>query len=483
MRKWLLCLLAGLVSAWAVQAQEYPELGAKLEEYFTALAGDSASAQIKECDFLIESCRDSLVRQYVALKIYDHYLNSKIMGDDAVAVHVADKWFLSGAIPMHTELDLMNARIFADFNRHSLIGNAAPVLKLKGSGGRLVKVPASGAYSVLYFYDTGCSTCKVESARLSELALSGEYPINVYAIYVGDDAEAWQHSQASFLGVHHLWDPARESDWQLQYGVLKTPWMLLVSPSGTILGRGLDTPTLKMLLGREFSSSNYEYGADTQMDRYSQMFAAYGDTLSVEHIMNVADYMAARTIGEGDQNAFKQVEGDLLYYLAQQRGEVYKDAIVPLVERYILMPDLWNTEEDRAQVVSLGNFLTEMTSRTPVGTQVPDLEVPGTLRRHRCLFVKDPREGVFKLRALKGRPGYVVFYSAGCSLCQETLSAVEKIVSENVSARVLLIDMDSLMSEQPEKARELLDTFDLTAMPFVLELDRKGVIKHRYVQL
>ena len=29
-------------------------------------------------------------RQYVALKIYDHYLQSRIMGDDGVAVHLAD---------------------------------------------------------------------------------------------------------------------------------------------------------------------------------------------------------------------------------------------------------------------------------------------------------------------------------------------------------------------------------------------------------
>lgn len=483
MRKWLLCLLAGLVSAWAVQAQDYPELGAKLEEYFTALAGENAAVQSAECDFLIESCRDSLVRQYVTLKIYEHYLGSKIMGDDAVAVHVADKWLLSGAVPMHSETDLMNARIYAEFNRNSLIGQQAPAIRLKDSGGGTVKLPVPGTYSVLYFYDTACATCKVESARLSELALSAEYPVNVYAIYVGEDASSWKTTQATFLGVHHLWDPGMEGDWQQQYGVLKTPWMLLVSPSGTILGRGLDTPSLKMLLAREFSATAYEYGTEAQMEGYAQMFAAYGDTLHTGHILDVADYLAARTIGEGDEAAFKQVEGNLLYFLSQQRGEVYKDAIGPFVDQYIHMPDIWSSQEDQEQVVSLGFFLKEMTARTPVGTPVPDLTVPGTLRRHRCLFVKDPRTGEFALRGLKGRPAYVVFYSAGCTLCQETLEAVDSLVTANRRVRVLLVNVDALMKDQPEKARELLDTFDLTAMPFILELDRKGVIRHRYVQL
>ena len=483
MRKWLLCLLAGFVFFLA-QAQEYPELGAKLEQYFTALAGESAAVQSAECDFLISSCRDSLVRQFVALKIYDHYLNSKIMGDDAVAVHVADKWLLSGAVPMHSETDLMNARIYAEFNRHSLIGSPAPVLTLKGSTGEAVKVPAGPEYTVLYFYSTDCSTCKAENQRLSQLALSGEYPLSVYAVNVGDNTEAWRKAQATFLGVHHGWDPDMESDWQRQYGVLKTPWMFLVSPSGTILGRGLDTPALRLLLAREFSTGSYEYGNPSEMARMDQLLAVYGDTLKVSHILDVADYLAARTIGEGDETAFKQVQGDLLYYLSQQRGEVYKDAIAPLVERYILgMPDVWNTDTDRAQVVSLGQFLSEMTARTPVGTLVPDLSVPGTLRRRNCLFAKPSRSGVFNLRKLKGRSGYVVFYSAGCTACKETLDAVDALVASDHRIRVLLVDMDALMSDQPEKARELLDTFDLTGMPFVLEMDRRGVILHRYVQL
>ena len=88
MKKWLLGCLAGVL-ALSLQAQEpYPQLGAKLDSYLAALVGESASAQSAECDFLINTTQDSLLRQYVALKLYDHYLQSPVMGDDAVAVHV-----------------------------------------------------------------------------------------------------------------------------------------------------------------------------------------------------------------------------------------------------------------------------------------------------------------------------------------------------------------------------------------------------------
>ena len=43
--------------------------------------------------------------------------------------------------------------------------------------------------------------------------------------------------------------------------------------------------------------------------------------------------------------------------------------------------------------------------------------------------------------------------------------------------------MEALFRENPAKAEELLDTFDLSVLPFVLQMDRKGIVEHRYVQL
>lgn len=484
MKKWFLAALLCVFSLGLRAQEPYPELGAKLEEYFTALAGEKPAVQNAECDFLIESCRDSLVRQYVALKIYNHYLGSKIMGDDAVAVHVAEKWFLSGKVKMASEEDLLNAKIYAEFNRSSLIGAQAPSATLKSPAGEAVQLPAPGVYNVLYFYDTGCSSCKLESTRLAELVSSGKYDLRLYAVYVGADKNAWEQYRGSLPDAVHLWDPGMEGDWQRKYGILKTPSLFLVDPDGKILGRGLDTPALRILLNQEYSAGNQVYGESGQLARYNQLFSAYGDTLSVQHILNVADYLAERTFGEGDMDSFKQVTGDLLYYLSNQRGEVYHDAVVPFVRKYITgLPDVWTSADDKAQVVSLGEMMADLTSRTPVGSVVPELEVPGTLRQKGCLFRKSSKEGSFTLPALKGKPGYIVFYTRGCGLCEETLAAVDRLVASDHGVKVLLVDMDQVLIDRPELGKQLLDTFDLAGMPLVLEVDKKGVIRHRYVTL
>lgn len=480
MRKWLLSLFAAVLSLSLCAQEPYPALGARLDEYLAALSGESPEVQNAECDFLIESARDSLLQQYIALKLYDHYLQSKIMGEDAVAVHVAKKWFLSGTIPMHSEGDLMNARLFVTFNQSSLIGCQAPELSLFDASGATVKVPEAGKYTVLYFYDTSCSTCKVETVRLKAFVAADAYPVQVCAVYVGASEEAWKAYREAFPGVTHLWDPEISSDWQLLYGVLQTPRMFLVGPSGTIVGRGLDTPALQLLLKKEFSQQAYTYGEASVMERYRQFFVPYGDSLSVAGVMEVADYLAARSAGS---SAYKQVMGDFLYFLSSQKTEVFREAALPFVEKYIRGGEVWTTPADEAQVLSLGEMLVELASRTPVGSLVPDLRVQGTLRRAPCLFVRGTRSGMFRLRELRGSPAYLVFYTGGCSSCRETLAAVDALVASDRRVRVLLIDMDALFTDYPDQAGLLLDHFDLSALPMVVELDRNGRVRHRYVEL
>lgn len=467
-----------------LRAQEgpYEALSAKLEEYFSALSGEPLAVQNAECDFLVSSCKDSLVRQFVALKIYDHYLNSKIMGDDGVAVHMADTWFIPGKVAMHSDMDLLNAKVFAEFNRQAQLGAEAPVLQLAGPSGEMVTVPFGNAYTLLYFYDTSCSTCRIETVRLRTFLVGTDFPLRAVAVYTGTDEAAWAQYRSASLdipGMTHLWDPDLSSDFQRKYGVLQTPRMFLVSPDGTVVGRGLDTPALALLTDR-FSgvSADYVYGTREGMDLYEKIFAGYGADLKPSDVLDVASHVAGRTYGEGALDAFRHLEGDLLYYLSSQTGEAYKEGTRLFIDRYITgQPDVWTSPEDTARVVSMALMMKELLDRTPVGSQVPDLKVHGELLRRPCLFRKASRKGVFSLR----KADYIVFYTEGCGRCRETLSAARALADGK--ARVLLVDMDAVFSDDPDKARLLLDTFDLSALPYVMQLGKDGTILHRYLQL
>lgn len=481
--KRLLTALAALFAAFTLSAQEerFEALGAKLEEYFAALAGDSIPVQNAECDFLIESCQDSLTRQFVALKIYDHYLNSKIMGDDGVAVHIADTWFIPGKIAMNSDLDLLNAKVFAEFNRQAQLGAPAPVFTVQDDTGEMVSLPVKGEYTVLYFYDTSCSTCRIETPRLVRFLKDTDFPLKAVAFNTGDDDEAWAHYRATSLdvpGMIHVWDPELESDYQRKYGVLQTPRMFLVAPDGTVVGRGLDTPALQLLTDKYSGKESYVYGTREGTSLYEKVFSGYGVDLQPSDVMDVASYVAERTYGEGDTESFKHMEGDLLYFLSSQTGETFKEGTRLFIDKYILgIPDVWNKDEDAAQVVSMAVMMKELLERTPVGSTVPDLKVHGILLRKPCLFRKASKVGSFSLH----KADYLVFYTSGCGRCDETLAAARTLADNK--AKVLLVNMDTLLETHPGEARLLLDTFDLSGLPYVMQLGPGGVVQHRYLEL
>ena len=265
--KYIIVLLALASGSSGLDAQQLDSaktaaLEERLTEYFELLKYESIDVQKAEADFMIEAAADPAVRQAVALRIYDHYLGSPVMGAEAVAIHIYDKWFEPGKVSIGSDMDLISAKIFAEFNRQSLIGEKAPELvmeTLRGDTLRLFtdrrKFAQKGdRHKVLFFYDHGCAKCKMETVLLGNLLQTEDYPIDFYAIYTGDDKEAWENYVAerfdvnpSNSNVYHLWDPSLDSDFQRKYGVVQTPRLYLVRPDGVIKGRGLNARALSQI--------------------------------------------------------------------------------------------------------------------------------------------------------------------------------------------------------------------------------------------
>ena len=115
------------------------------------------------------------------------------MGVEAVAVHLVDRGFIPGEVKMSSDIELMDARIFADFNRESLVGKAAPRLILRDRSGdpaHLFPETPSRRPSVLFFYDTGCPNCLAQSILLRNLLQEENPDVDFTAVFVGTDSLA-----------------------------------------------------------------------------------------------------------------------------------------------------------------------------------------------------------------------------------------------------------------------------------------------------
>lgn len=551
-------LLQSLPCAGQVDSTRLKELDKRLEQYFQILEPQGVGVKIEECDLLIDSAKDSLLRQHIALKAYEHYLNSTLMGDEGVAVHLTDTWFTSGLVSMGGEEVLLNARIFADFNRQSLLGEPAPSFVMESFEGDSVAFGGSSdRYRLLLFYDTDCAKCKLEMMRLRPLLDSRDWPVDFYAVYTGGDKESWRQWLSDRMNINaprmrlfNLWDPEVASDYQMKYGVLQTPRMFLVDRDGTIIGRGLDSAALESLLDVVLPGLvDYEYGSSASAALMDKLFASYDESdrslsLSKRHhrqpgwfdkthqppkrpgiprILSMAKALEDRTLSKADTLSFKHLEGDLLYWLTSRRDEPSKEGTLPFINEYILSrPGIWNTPDDTLKVVGLARMMSDLLSRTPVGSKLPkakdlilgissaesqpyalaqpdrlheqddvnnrnqasdrsreqagtnvDVHIDKLLQPRNVLSLRDWTK---RWNRLRRKGGYIVFHTEGCPVCKAELSA-----ADSLGLRTLDVNVDEMMVSAPNLARALLDTFDLSSMPFILEVGRHGIIRRRYV--
>ena len=488
MRRFVIILAALLSAAIVLSAQQLDSAGRalldeKLAEYVAAIEWAGADVQKEECDFLISSSVDSLVRQHIALNLYDHYMSSKVMGAESVAIHIFDNWFLSGKVSMGDDIDLINARVFADFNRQSQIGLRAPELTVIAFDGSYVDLykTVPGRYSVLYFYDTDCVRCRMETRRLTAEFADKDYPVDFYAFYVGDNREQWQrYVQDNFgfsgLQIKHLWDPELDSDFQRKYGVLQTPRMFLVAPDGTIMGRGLDTHALKQMLESIFAERTLEYGSRESEELLDGLL---GEVPSRNEIIEVARLFQNATLDKGDEQMFKQLIGDYLYYLAPKTGEEFKEGLACVLDEYILgRDDVWTTVDDSLKVVGFAEIMNDLLSKAAPGTRIPSIKVEGE-------YMKGSRSSASKmnLRKLRGKKNIIIFHTEGCHICESEIKTARELAASNEKVRVFLVNVDNVLASDPALSSQLFDAFDLSTLPFILQTDKKGNIIRRYISL
>lgn len=225
-----------------------------LDNYVAAISHESLETKMGECDFLINSVNDSLMTQHIALRLYDYYKESQLMGEEAVAIHIYDTWFKPGLIKMRSDYERFDADLFANFNRSTLLGMKAPEITMISPCGCKVIMPTAGSHSILFFYDASCGKCQLEAKMLPQVLKEITFPARFYAVYCGQDKKAWRKFRREFkvqnrkVGVVHVWDPEVQSDYLRLYGVISTPRLYFTDTDCEILGRRLEIESLAEII-------------------------------------------------------------------------------------------------------------------------------------------------------------------------------------------------------------------------------------------
>ena len=393
------------------RAQE-PAVFNSATEYFDSLVtlpADSISARI---DNLILQGGDKKRMADIAGLAFDYFSTSPVMGHDAVAVHIADRWFLNRELEWSDPATFPMLYTYAEFNRLSLIGKPAPELNMESfEGGTVSTRNGDGSYKILYFYDETCATCREQTGRLTELLKNykGE-PVTLFAINSTGDRTTWKPYIDEYFGtiptgrnlaVYNLTDPEDNNDWRRKYGVMKTPTMLLVDPDNVIIGRQLDCDALASLLNMSNSSAS----------GYRQLFDG---VLSALAPADSADVTTVAGILFERASSNPALQREMLFefykYLRNRQNFEYQKAAAAIADRYIVSNPLWSQELRSSIASDAALFRTN---------SVGDKAANVTLRK---------ASNGHKTRMLKGCHKYTLlfFHLTTCSDCKREIAILRE---------------------------------------------------------
>ncbi|MCI1779675.1 MAG: TlpA family protein disulfide reductase [Bacteroidales bacterium] len=275
--------------------------------------------------------------------IFDFFRSPRIMGEERVAFYVAEKYFLTGRLQAGKN-DYFVYRSYVKFNEHSLIGMKAPELKLRDLSGKVWSLKAlcsTGEYTVIFFYTNDCIECKKESPKLIDFLNSYEDGIiNVFAVYTESDTTAWKKYAGQefeiynpFINWINVADKDYKSNFAFLYGVISTPRIFLLDGNGIIIGRNLDTESLKNLLKVRNERRNKEY------EFFDGFFSGNKD------IHAGIDEFYKRSIS--DTSSFREIFGELYNYLKNSDSYDLQEGAAYLGEKYIVNKAcLWKTNPE-----------------------------------------------------------------------------------------------------------------------------------------
>lgn len=382
----------------------------KVEQYLGMIQYNPNDTIIKYVDSLISKGGNRELQNRLGYCAYNYFYNSNIMGQESVAVAVAQNWFLSNKLDWPNAEGKFLLRTFVEFNRHSLIGMEAPELQLTDTSGRAVPLHSIDAeYTIIYFYTDDCASCTKETPLLVDYV--NEYQdgvVAVYAVYANDNQERWKEYINRELFVYNpfvewvnVYDPDYSSGFQMLYNVVKTPQMFLLDKEKKIIGRGLDVKALKELLEVK----------NNERDQMRELIEGFfvplaGDTLQIQ---GGIDMFYNRS--KDDPNLMREFMEEIYTTLGRSEDYSLQQGAVYLAEKYILgTPEIWRNNFIQRVLEDIAAY-----KMNRLGTIATDLEL------------EMPDGSSINLSDVTTDYKVLYFYRPNCGICGETTPKIAEI--------------------------------------------------------
>jgi len=231
-----------------------PFFESKVEKYFRDLVVPNPDSIIREVDHLLLASRGtSEMYQFLMVHFVQKYVNPEYMGQDAVFVHLFEKYINTGQAAFFTATykEFLTKRAYSLMA--NLIGQPASDMQMVDSLGKPMNLyTVKSPYTVVFFWDPTCGHCKevvphLDSMYQAKWKIQG---VKIYGVMVDGGKENWTKyiKENKLTDWVHVYQTKAQQDaesaagkpgFRQLYDVYQTPVLYLLDADKRIIAKKL----------------------------------------------------------------------------------------------------------------------------------------------------------------------------------------------------------------------------------------------------
>lgn len=227
----------------------------KFERYYKEILPQSSDSIIKDIDYRLLYARNCPEMYKFMLNWFtDEYYNPKYMGQDAVFVHLFEKYHSKGLTSWLSEKQLKTISDRAYMQMSNLIGLNAANLEMVDSAGKFKPLyDLKADYTFVVFWDPNCGHCKEEIPRIDSIYRASwkAHNVRIYAVLSENDhKKEWvnyikEHNIGDWTNVYETKEmekaveDAKKPSYRQLYDVTQTPTIFLLDKEKRIVVKKL----------------------------------------------------------------------------------------------------------------------------------------------------------------------------------------------------------------------------------------------------
>jgi thiol-disulfide isomerase/thioredoxin len=180
----------------------------RIDKYYNTLVFPAADSVIKELDWMLGYASiNKEMSRVLLVKFITRYLDMKYMWEDAVFVHLYQKYFAQREYDWLTPQGKKLITERAYNLMANILGNPAENIALPNAAGTLTMLYADTArYTIVCFWDPTCGHCKETLPKLDSMYRSKWKASGVKIFAVGKETDGTKKDWSDFIAQHQLQD-------------------------------------------------------------------------------------------------------------------------------------------------------------------------------------------------------------------------------------------------------------------------------------